>query len=48
MGLTDSPLCRKCGVKDETSAVFFVGVKLWLRLGMSIWAPFWSQTILKM
>jgi hypothetical protein len=28
LGLLDSPLCRKCGVMEETSAQFFVNVRL--------------------
>ena len=29
MGLSDSPLCRRCGAEDETAHIF-VSVKLWL------------------
>jgi len=34
MGLSDSPLCRRCGAEDETSAHIFVSVKLWLHSHM--------------
>jgi hypothetical protein len=45
MGLTDSPLCRKCGAEEET---FSVGVRPWPRLGMRTWAPFsWSERTLR-
>jgi hypothetical protein len=27
LGLSDSPLCRRCGAEDKTSALFFVRVK---------------------
>jgi len=30
LGLLDSPLCKKCGVKEETSAQSSVNVSLWL------------------
>ena len=44
LGLLDSPLCRACGVKAETSATFFANVRPWLHSVMRIWAPFsWSQ-----
>ena len=39
LGLSDSPLCRRCGVEDETSAHI-----LWLHSDVCIWAPSsWSQ-----
>jgi hypothetical protein len=34
-GLSDRPLCR-CGAEDETSATFFVSVKLWVHSDMCI------------
>jgi hypothetical protein len=33
MGLSESPLCRKCGAEDETSPTFSVGVRPWPPLG---------------
>jgi hypothetical protein len=49
IGLIDSPLYRKCGAQDETSAHILCWCEALLRLGMRIWAPsFWSQTILRM
>jgi hypothetical protein len=35
-GLSDRPLCRRCGAEDETSATFFVSLKLWLHSDMCI------------
>jgi hypothetical protein len=46
-GLSDSPLCSRCGAEDETSAQFFVSVWLWLHLDVSIWAPVCSQRTLR-
>jgi hypothetical protein len=43
MGLMDSPLCRKCGAEDETSAHILC---LWPQSGMRISAPFQSQRTL--
>ena len=48
MGLTNSPLCRRCGTEDEISGTFSVRVKPWLRSDMHIWAPFpWIQKTLR-
>jgi hypothetical protein len=49
LGLRDIPLCRKCGVMEETSApIFFVNVRLWSHSDTHIWAPFsWSLRTLK-
>ena len=48
MGLSDSPLCRRCGAEDETSAHIFVNVKPWLHSDMCIWAhSTWSQRTLR-
>jgi hypothetical protein len=40
LGLMDSPLCRKCGVEEETSAHILLNVRLWPLSDMCIWAPF--------
>ena len=43
IGLTNNPLCRRCGAEDETSAHI-----LWLHSDMYIWAPFsWIQRTLR-
>ena len=43
-GLSDSPLCRRCGAEDESRPTFFMNVKLCLHSDMCIWAPStWSQ-----
>jgi len=45
LGLQDSPLCRRCGVMEETSAV---NVRFWPHSDMHIWAPFsWSLRTFK-
>ena len=46
MGLSGSPLCR-CGAEAQTSAQFFMSVKLWLHLDVRIWAPTCSQRTLR-
>jgi len=47
LGLLDSPLCRKCGVGEETSAHILLSARLWPHSGMCTWAPsFWSPRIL--
>ena len=46
--LLDSPLCRRCGVREETRPTFFVNVRLWPHSDTHIWAPFsWSRRILR-
>jgi hypothetical protein len=45
--LSDSPLCRRFGAEDETSAHIFVSVKFWLHSDTCIWAPSWSQRTLR-
>ena len=41
-GLTDSPLCRQCGMEEET----FVNVRFWPLSDTCIWAPFfWRRRI---
>jgi hypothetical protein len=48
MRLLDSPLCRKCGVKEETSAHILCECEAWPHLGADIWDPsFWNQRILR-
>jgi hypothetical protein len=47
MGLSDSPLCRRCGAEDETSAHVLCKCEALASLRLCIWAPFsWSQRIL--
>jgi len=46
LGLLDSPLCRRCGAEEETSA-HIVSVKLRLHSHMRIWAPPCSQRALR-
>jgi hypothetical protein len=44
LGLANSPVCRGCGMKEETSAMFYVNVRPGPHSDMSIWAPsFWNQ-----
>ena len=44
LGLLDSPLCRRCGAEDETSAHIPLSMKLRPHSDIHIWAPFsWSQ-----
>ena len=46
LGLHDSPLCRKCGVRDEISA-HILSARPWPHSKMHTWAPpFWSRRIL--
>jgi hypothetical protein len=46
MGLSDSPLCRRCAAQDETSAHILCKLKPWLLSDMCIWAPSsWRQRI---
>jgi len=46
LGLLDSPLCRKCGVEEETSAHILCDCEA-LASDMRTWAPFsWSRRIL--
>ena len=49
MGLSDCPLCRRCGAEDETSAhILCESVKLWLHSDMHICTPSsWSQRTLR-
>jgi len=43
-GLTDSPLCRQCGMEEET----FVNVRFWPLSDTCIWDPFfWSRWIFR-
>jgi len=43
--LLDSPLCRKCGVREELT--FYVSARPWPHSDICTWAPFsWSQRIL--
>jgi len=47
MGLSYSPLCRKCGAQAETSAHILCECKALASL-LHIWAPsFWTQRTLK-
>jgi len=47
LGLLDSPLCRKCGVGEETSAYILCECEALASLNMRTWAPFsWSRRIL--
>ena len=46
MGLTYSPLCRKCGAQEETSANV-LSVTPWLHSDTPISAFSWAQTMLK-
>jgi hypothetical protein len=39
MGLSDSPLCRRCGERMKPLPTLFVSVKLWLHSYRRIWAP---------
>jgi len=44
MGLSDSPLCRRCGTEDETSTHIVCECEAWLYSDMCIWTPSsWSQ-----
>ena len=44
MGLSDNPLCRRCGAEDETSADILCECEAWLHSDMRIWAhSSWSQ-----
>jgi len=46
LGLHDSPLCRTCGVREETSA-HILSARPWPHSDMHTWAPsFWSRRIL--
>ena len=48
LGLLDSPLCRKCGMKEETSAHILCECEALASLRHMIWAPsFWSRRILE-
>ena len=42
MGLSNSPLCTRCGAEDETSAKFYVSVKVWIHSDTRIWAHFFG------
>jgi hypothetical protein len=47
LGLLNSPLCRRYGAKEETSA-HILCVRSWPNTGTDIWVPFsWSQRILR-
>jgi hypothetical protein len=42
LGLVDSPMCRSCGLEEQTSA-HILTVRPWPRLETCTWAPFsWS------
>jgi len=47
IGLLDSPLCRRCGAKEETSAHIFVNVRFWPHPDTRIWAPSSRQRIFR-
>jgi len=48
MGLSDSPMCRRCGAEDETTAYIICKCELWLHSDMPIWAPSsWSEMTLR-
>jgi hypothetical protein len=40
MGLVDSPLCRKCGAGEETSAHVLCECEALATLNISVWGPF--------
>jgi len=43
MGLSNNPICRKCGIEEETSVHFCVRVSCWLHSDAHILAPsFWT------
>jgi len=47
LGLLDSPLFRKFGVGEKTSAQFYVSARLWPHSDMRNWAPFsWNRGVL--
>jgi len=47
MGLTTSPLCRKCGTEEETSAHTLCECEAWLHSDINICAPLsWTQRTL--
>jgi hypothetical protein len=49
MGLSDNPLCRRCGAEDKTLAHILCGCEVLVHSGIHIWANFsWSQRILSM
>jgi len=48
LGLLDSSFCRRCGVREETSAHILCECEVWPHSEMRIWAPFfWSLRILR-
>jgi len=48
LGLTDSPLCRGCGMKEETLAHILCECEAWPHSDIHIWVPFfWNQRILR-
>ena len=48
IGLSDSPLGRRCGAEDETCAHIICVCEGWLHSYIHIWAPFsWSQKTLR-
>ena len=48
LGLQDSPLCRKCGVMEETSVHILCECETFPHSDMYIWAPFfWSLRTFK-
>ena len=47
LGLTDSPLCRGCGMKEETLAHILCECEAWPHSDIHIWVPFfWTRKIL--
>jgi len=48
MGLTNSPLCRRCGAEEETSAHVLCECEALALLTHAFWVPFsWTQRTLK-